>query len=132
MRRRVCGRSDARCAGASALGAEGDLIHKSDHRSEYLSFRYSERLIAAGIEASVGLVGDAYVNALAETINGLFTTEVICRRDPWKGLDEVESATFEWVHWFDDVRLFMPIGYVSPLGYEEAYYDGQQGLAVGV
>jgi putative transposase len=114
-----------------ARKVKGDLIHHSDHGSQYLSFRYSERLIAAGIEASVGSVGDAYDNALAETINGLFKTEVIRRRGPWKDLDEVEYATLEWVHWFNTARLLEPIGYVSPSEYEQAYYNGEYGLAVG-
>jgi transposase InsO family protein len=114
-----------------ARKTKGDPIHHSDRGSQYLSFRYSERLIAAGIEASVGSVGDAYDNALAETINGLFKTEVIRRRGPWKGLDEVEYATLEWVHWFNTSRLLEPIGYVSPSEYEKAYFEGQQGLAVG-
>jgi putative transposase len=114
-----------------ARKVKGDLIHHSDHGSQYLSFRYSERLVAAGIEASVGSVGDAYDNALAETINGLFKTEVVRRRGPWKGLDEVEYATLEWVHWFNTVRLLESIGYVSPSEFEKAYYDGYDGLAVG-
>jgi putative transposase len=114
-----------------ARKAKGDLNHHSDRGSQYLSFRYTERLIAAGIEASVGSVGDAYDNALAETINGLFKTQVIRRRGPWKGLDEVEYATLEWVHWFNTARLLEPIGYISPLEYENAYYEKQEGLAVG-
>jgi transposase InsO family protein len=114
-----------------ARKVKGDLIHHSDHGSQYLSFRNSERLVAAGIEASVGSVGDAYDNALAETINGLFKTEVVRRRGPWKGLDEVEYATLEWVHWFNTERLLEPIGYVSPSDFEKAYYDGYDGLAVG-
>jgi putative transposase len=114
-----------------ARKVKGELIHHSDHGSQYLSFRYSERLIAAGIEASAGSVGDAYDNALAETINGLFKTEVIRHRGPWKGLDEVEYATLEWGHWFNTARLLEPIGYVSPSEYEKVYYDAQQGLAVG-
>jgi len=115
-----------------ARKAKGDLFHHSDRGSQYLSFRYTERLIATGIEASVGSAGDAYDNALAETINGLFKTEVIRRRGPWKGLDEVEYATLEWVHWFNTTRLLEPIGYLSPSEYEKkTYYEGQEGLAVG-
>lgn len=74
-------------------------------------------------------MGDAYDNALAETINGLCKTEVVRRRGPWKGLDEVEYATLEWGHWFNTERLLEPIGYVSPSDFEKAYYDGYNGLA---
>jgi putative transposase len=81
-----------------ARQVQGNLIHHSDRGFQYVAIRYSDRLIESGIEASVGYVGDAYGNALAETINGLFKTEVIRRRGPWKGLDEVEYATLEWVH----------------------------------
>jgi putative transposase len=114
-----------------ARKVKGDLIHHSDKGSQYLAIRYSERLIEAGVKASVGSVGDAYDNALAETINGLFKAEVIRRGGPWKGLDEVEYATLEWVHWFNNVRLLEPIGYIPPAEFEKAYYDEQEGLAVG-
>jgi putative transposase len=107
------------------------LIHHSDKGSQYLSIRYSERLIEVGVEPSVGSTGDAYDNALAETINGLFKTEVIRRHGPWKTVDEVEYATLEWVHWFNNVRLLESIGYVPPAEFEKAYYDRQEGLAVG-
>jgi transposase InsO family protein len=80
-----------------ARKVKGNLIHHSDRGSQYLAIRYSERLIEAGINASVGSVGDGYDNAMAETINGLFKTEVIYRRGPWRGLDAVEYATLEWV-----------------------------------
>jgi putative transposase len=114
-----------------ARKVKGGLIHHSDRGSQYLAIRYSERLIEADVEASVGSVGDAYDNALAETINGLFKTEVIRRRGPWKGLDDVEYATLEWVHWFNSARLLEPLGYVPPAEFEEAYYTAQEGLAVG-
>jgi len=110
---------------------KGKLIHHSDRGSQYVAIRYTERLIEAGVEASVGSVGDAYDNALAETINGLFKAELIRHCGPWKGIDDVEYATLEWVHWFNTKRLLEPIGYVSPFEFEMQYYSGQQGLAVG-
>lgn len=87
-----------------------------------MAIRYSERLAEAGIEASVGSVGSAYDNALAETINGLFKTEVIRKKGPWKSLEAVEFATLEWVHWFNKTRLFEPIGSIPPAEFEKAYY----------
>jgi len=87
---------------------------------QYLSIRYTERLAEAGVESSVGSRGDSYDNALAETIIGLFRTEVIRRRGPWRSLDEVEYATLEWVHWFNHHRLLEPIGNVPPAEFEEA------------
>ena len=106
----------------SRHGTKG-LIHHSDHGSQYLSIRYTERLAAAGIEASAGSVGDSYDNALAETIIGLYKTEVIRTRGPWKTLDDVEYATLEWVDWFNNRRLLAPIGNVPPAEYEQMYYD---------
>lgn len=106
------------------------LVHHSDRGSQYLAIRYSDRLIEAGVEASVGSVGDAYDNALAETINGLYKAEVIHRRGPWKGLSDVEYATLEWVSWFNNTRLLEPIGYVPPAEFEKAYYDQADGLAL--
>jgi putative transposase len=102
-----------------------NLIHHSDHGSQYLSIRYSDRLAEAGIEASVGSVGDSYDNALAETINGLFKTEVIRhpKRGPWKTIDEVEYATLEWVDWFNNRRLLEPIGNIPPVEFEKQYYE---------
>ena len=102
----------------------GNLIHHSDHGSQYLAIRYSERLIDAGILPSTGSVGDAYDNALAETINGLFKAEVIRCRGPWKNLEAVEYATLEWVDWFNNKRLLEPIGNVPPAEFEKAYYAG--------
>jgi putative transposase len=101
------------------------LVHHSDRGVQYLSIRYTERLAAAGIERSVGSVGDAYDNALAETVNGLYKTEVIRRRGPWRNLDAVEYATLEWVEWYNNRRLLEPLGYVPPAEYEEAYHQGQ-------
>lgn len=93
---------------------DSSLIHHSDRGSQYLSIRYSERLAEAGIEPSVGSRGDSYDNALAETINGLYKTELIHRRGPWKTRESVEMATLHWVHWFNHHRLLEPIGYIPP------------------
>lgn len=101
--------------------AEG-VIHHSDRGSQYLSIRYTERLAEAGVEPSVGSTGDSYDNALAETIIGLFKTEVIRIRGPWKGLEDVEYATLEWVDWFNKRRLLEPIGDIPPAEYEMKYY----------
>ncbi len=98
------------------------LVHHSDHGSQYLSIRYTERLIQANIDASVGSVGDSYDNALAETINGLYKTEVIRHRGPWRNIDDVEFATLEWVDWFNNRRLLEPIGNIPPAEFEMAYY----------
>ncbi len=86
----------------------GGLVHHSDRGSQYVSIRYSERLAEAGIEPSVGSVGDSYDNALAETINGLYKAEVIHRRAPWRNFEAVEFATLEWVDWFNYRRLLEP------------------------
>ena len=101
------------------------LVHHSDRGSQYLSIRYTERLAAAGIEPSVGRRGDAYDNALAETVIGLFKTEVIYRDGPWKGFEEVEYATLEWVAWYNTQRLLEPLGYVPPAEYEAEYHRAQ-------
>lgn len=98
------------------------LVHHSDRGSQYVSIKYTERLVAAGIEPSVGSVGDSYDNALAETINGLYKTEVIRRRGPWKSLEAVEFATLEWVHWFNHRRLLEPIGNIPPAEAECRYF----------
>jgi putative transposase len=100
----------------------GGLVHHSDRGAQYVSIRYTDRLIDAGIEPSVGSVGDSYDNALAETINGLFKTEVIRRRGPWRSLEAVEFATLEWVDWFNNRRLLEPIGNIPPAEAEERYY----------
>jgi len=100
-----------------------DLVHHSDRGVQYLSIRYTERLAQAGIERSVGSVGDSYDNALAETVIGLFKTEVIRRRGPWRNIDAVEYAVLEWVDWFNNRRLLEPIGYVPPIEFEAAYYQ---------
>lgn len=98
------------------------LIHHSDRGGQYLSIRYTERLSEANIKASVGSVGDYYDNALAETINGLYKTEVIRHRGPWRNIDDVEFATLEWVDWFNNRRLLEPIGNIPPAEFETAYY----------
>jgi putative transposase len=97
------------------------LVHHSDRGSQYLSIRYSKRLAAAGIEASVGSRGDAYDNAMAESVIGLFKTEVIRHGGPWRSLDDVEFATLEWVAWFNTCRLMEPLGYLPPSEYEDQF-----------
>jgi transposase InsO family protein len=101
------------------------LVHHSDRGTQYTSIRYTERLAAAGLERSVGSVGDSYDNALAETINGLYKTEVIHRSGPWRNVDDVEYATLVWVDWFNNRRLLEPLGYVPPAEFEAAYYQQQ-------
>jgi putative transposase len=102
---------------------EGDgLVHHSDRGVQYVSIRYTERLAEAGIEPSVGSVGDSYDNALAETVIGLFKTEVIRRSGPWRSLEAVEWATLTWVDWFNHRRLLEPIGNIPPAEAEERYY----------
>jgi putative transposase len=101
------------------------LVHHSDRGSQYLCIRYTEKLAEAGIEGSVGTVGDSYDNALAESVIGLFKTEVIRMRGPWRNVDEVEYATLEWVDWFNNKRILGSIGYISPRELEEKYYQEQ-------
>ena len=100
----------------------GGLVHHSDRGVQYLSIKYTERLAEAGIEPSVGSVGDSYDNALAETINGLYKAEVIHRRGPWRSFEAVEFATLEWVDWFNNRRLLEPLGNIPPAEAEAAYY----------
>jgi transposase InsO family protein len=100
----------------------GGLVHHSDRGVQYVSIRYTERLAEAGIEPSVGSIGDSYDNALAESINGLYKTEVIRRRRPWRSLEGVEFATLEWVDWFNHRRLLEPIGNMPPAEAEARYY----------
>jgi transposase InsO family protein len=99
------------------------LVHHSDRGTQYLSMRYTERLGEAGIAPSVGSRGDSYDNALAESIIGLFKTEVIQRLGPWRTVEAVEFATLTWVDWFNTRRLLEPIGYVPPAEYEARYYE---------
>jgi putative transposase len=98
------------------------LVHHSDRGVQYLCIRYTERLAEAGAVTSVGSRGDSYDNALAESIIGLYKTEVIRRKGPWKNLDDVEYATLEWVDWFNHRRLFEPIGHIPPAELEEMFY----------
>jgi transposase InsO family protein len=99
------------------------LVHHSDRGTQYLSMRYTDRLADEGIAPSVGTRGDSYDNALAESVIGLFKTEIIHRRGPWRTLEAVEFATLEWVDWFNTRRLLEPIGYVPPAEYEARYYE---------
>ncbi len=98
------------------------LIHHSDRGVQYLSIRYTERLGEAGVVNSVGSRGDSYDNALAESFNGLYKTELIRRRGPWRGVDDVEFATLEWVDWFNHRRLHTEIGMIPPAELEDTYY----------
>ena len=102
---------------------DSGLVVHSDRGSQYLAIRYTERLVEEGIAPSVGSVGDSYDNALAETVIGLFKTEVIRPRGPWRSLAAVEFATLEWVDWFNNRRLLEPIGHVPPAEAEAAYYE---------
>ena len=111
-----------------ALHARPDsngLVHHSDRGVQYVSIRYTDRLAEAGIEPSVGSVGDSYDNALAESIIGLFKTELIHRRGPWRRLEHVEFATLEWIDWFNTRRLLEPIGNVPPAEFEQ-HHDRNQ------
>jgi putative transposase len=107
------------------------VVAHSDRGSQYTSLRYGERLAEAGISPSVGSVGDSFDNALAETINGLYKTELIKPRGPWKTVDDVEIATAEWVDWFDHRRLYEYCGDIPPADLEAAYYAQNQPQAVG-
>ena len=109
---------------------KGGLIHHSDRGSQYLSIKYTERLAEAGIEPSVGSVGDSYDNALAETINGLYKAEVIHRRGPWRSCEAVEFATLKWVDWFNNRRLLEPIGNIPPVEAEHNYYTAMDNLTM--
>jgi putative transposase len=98
------------------------LVHHSDRGVQYLAIRYSERLAQAGAVASIGSRGDSYDNALAESFNGLYKTELIRRQGPWRGLDDVEFATLEYIDWFNHRRLHGEIGTVPPIEFEQAHY----------
>lgn len=106
------------------------LIHHSDRGVQYLSIRYTERLQEVSVEPSVGSTGDSYDNAMAESIIGLYKTEVIHARGPWRSLDAVEYATLEWVDWFNNRRLLGPIGHVPPAEFEREYYRLNTGQAL--
>jgi len=92
---------------------------------QYLAIRYTDRLAEAGIEGSVGTVGDSYDNALAESVIGLYKTEVIRKHGPWRHAEAVEFATLTWVHWFNNRRLLEPLGWVPPREYERAFHEAQ-------
>ena len=98
------------------------LVHHSDRGVQYLSIRYTERLAAAGMVTSVGSRGDSYDNALAETVIGLYKTELADRSGPWRGLADLEFQTLTWVDWFNNHRLFSAIGYLPPAEYEASCY----------
>jgi transposase InsO family protein len=106
------------------------LVHHSDRGCQYLSLRYSERLAECGIRPSVGSSGDSYDNALAESIIGLFKTEIIRRRGPWKSIEAVEFAVLQWVDWFNHRRLLEPIGDVPPAEFEQAYHRRREAQAI--
>jgi putative transposase len=108
----------------------GGLVHHSDRGVQYVSIKYTERLTQAGLEPSVGSVGDSYDNALAETINGLYKAEVIHRRGPWRSFEAVEFATLEWVDWFNNRRLLEPIGNLPPAEAEAAYYAQRERTSI--
>ncbi len=106
------------------------VLRRPLESAQYVSIRYTERLAEAGIEPSVGSVGDSYDNALAETVIGLFKTEVIRRRGPWRHAEAVEFATVEWVDWFNHRRLLEPIGNIPPAEAEARYYAQIAGPAI--
>jgi len=112
-----------------ARGDTDDLVHHSDRGTQYLSIRYTDRLLEAGIEPSVGTTGDSYDNALAETVNGLFKAEVIRARGPWRTIEDVELATLEWVDWWNNRRLHGAIGHVPPVELEAAFEQKNRGSA---
>lgn len=105
------------------------LVHHTDAGSQYTSIAFTERLAAAGVSASVGTVGDAYDNALAESVIGLFKTELIKPRGPWRAAEQVEIATLDYVDWFNNRRLYEACGDIPPAELEDAYYRQNAGLA---
>src|SRR5512144_2144722 len=114
---------------ARRRGRAENLVHHSDRGVQYLSIRYTERLAEAGIEPSVGRVGDSYDNALAESVIGLYKTEPIGPRGPWRTVDAVEFATLAWVDWFNHRRLVAPIGYRPPAEVEAEYLEQASAMA---
>ncbi len=103
------------------------LVHHSDAGSQYTSIRYSERLADVGAVASIGTVGDSYDNALAETTIGLYKTECVRHEGPWRGADDLELATLNWVWWFNNTRIHSALDYVTPIEHESAY-DGHNNV----
>lgn len=114
---------DALRQALSSREVPAGLVHHSDRGCQYLSLRYTQRLLGAGMRSSVGSVGDSYDNALAESINALYKAEVIHHLGPWKNLEDVELATLDWVHWFNQERLHSSLGYLPPAEFEQAYYN---------
>jgi putative transposase len=112
-------------AGHTVDGRLDGLIHHSDAGSQYTAIRYAQRLVDAGVLASIGSVGDSYDNALAESVIGLYKTECVRPAGPWRGMDELELATLDWVHWFNHHRLHGALGHRTPVEYEAAYHRGQ-------
>ncbi|MCR9193050.1 MAG: IS3 family transposase [Gammaproteobacteria bacterium] len=108
------------------IGEQDQLIHHSDRGVQYVAIRYADRLAEVGIDPSVGSVGDSYDNALAETINGLYKTELIRQQGPWRGIEAVEFATLKWVDWYNHRRLMESIGNVPPAELESEYYEQQR------
>jgi putative transposase len=106
------------------------LVHHSDRGSQYTAIRYTERLVEAGAECSVGTTGDSYDNALAESTIGLYKTELIRRKGPWRTIDDIELATLEWVDWYNHRRIHTSIGNVPPAEYEKSYYTREESATV--
>jgi putative transposase len=102
---------------------KGQTIHHSDHGSQYLSIRYTTTLSAAEVNCSAGTVGDSYDNALAETVIGLYKTELVRRHGPWRTVEQLELATLEWVDWYNHRRLHSWCGHIPPAEYEAIYYN---------
>ena len=113
-----------------AREVSGPLVHHSDRGLQYVSVRYTERLAEAGIEQSVGSVGDSCDNAMAESVIGLYKTELIRRRGPWRHHEAVEFAILQWVDWFNNRRLLKPIGNIPPAELEHMYYQNQESMAM--
>jgi putative transposase len=108
-----------------------DVVHQTDRDSQYTPIRFSERFAEAGIQPSVGVVGSSYDNALAEIINGLYKTELIRPRKPWRTIEELELATAHWLHWFNHHRLYEYCGDIPPVELETAYYAQHRRPAAG-
>jgi putative transposase len=107
------------------------VLHRPVESAQYLSIRYTERLASAGIATSVGSRGDSYDNAMAESVHGLYKAELVYRRGPWRGGEDLELATLEWVDWFNNRRLFAALGYVPPTEYETSWYTTPLPAAAG-
>jgi putative transposase len=105
------------------------VLHRPVESDQYTSIAFTDRLVEAGVDSSVGSVGDAYDNALAETVIGLFKTELIRRQGPWRNVEHVELATLNYVHWFNNSRLMEAIGDLTPAELEAAYYRHNNDLA---